>query len=140
MEPLDLHVCCICYPLLDKLPKDLLPESFSTCSKAKRMFTKNRNIIGSLFGHPQKKSAEPILLGKKPYFPGVEPLTLESSGGKRWTQMPREYVQGSEHLGKRGFDQNRKPKLFFLKHSTCSPNHFFLTNQRNPAETNLNSR
>lgn len=55
MEPLDLHVCCLCYPLLDKLPKDLLPESFSTCSKAKKMFTKNRNIIGSLFEHPPKK-------------------------------------------------------------------------------------
>lgn len=98
MEPLDLHVCCLCYPLLDKLPKDLLPESFSTCSKAKKMFTKNRNIIGSLFEHPPKKNA-PILLRKKPYFPGVEPLTLKSSGGKT------------------------QPVV-----STCSPNHFFLTN------------
>lgn len=137
MEPLDLHVSCICYPLLEKLPKDLLPESFSTCSKAKKMSTKNRNIIGSLFEHPQKKRRSNFTSEKQPDFPGVEPLTL----GKRWAlKMPREYFQGSEHLGKGGLIRIGSPSSFFLKHSTCSPNHFFLTNQRNPAETNLNSR
>lgn len=115
MESLDLHVSCICYPLLDKLPKDLLPESFSTCSKAKKMFTQNRNIIGSLFEHSAKKKRSNFTSEKNLTFQVWNPLTPESSGGKRWTQMPREYFQGSEHLGKRGFYQNRKPKLFFFE-------------------------